>query len=99
LLLRENGTPFYVGKGRKDRWKHHEKRCYKNNTHKDKVLRHMLDMKEKVIYIKFAENLTDDAAKHLEKELIKKMGFTYLTPLEGRTHEIRDEPRSSERRP
>jgi hypothetical protein len=34
----------------------------------------MLDMKEKVIYIKFAENLTDDAAKHLEKELIKKIG-------------------------
>jgi hypothetical protein len=57
--LRTDNTPYYIGKGRKDRWKS-----------KDHVVG--IPPKERVRFI--AENLTNKEAQDLEIELIAKYG-------------------------
>jgi hypothetical protein len=57
--LREDNTPYYIGKGRKDRWKS-----------KDHTVG--IPPKERVIFV--AKNLTEEEAKQLEVELIAKYG-------------------------
>ena len=61
LYLREDGTPYYVGKG-------------KNNRAFSKSGRsvHLPLDKTKIIF--YSKNLTEDEAFELEKELIKKYG-------------------------
>jgi hypothetical protein len=75
ILFRENGLPFYVGKGSGDRWNDHERREHKKGkTHKDKIVRYMLRNNLSIRKVKFAEGLTHEAALFLEKVLIKKIG-------------------------
>jgi hypothetical protein len=85
MLLRQNGTPFYVGKGRKNRWKDHEKNCLKGKTHKDRILQHMIHSKEKILYAKISENLTNEEAKDLEITTIRNIGRYPRGPLSNGT--------------
>ena len=57
--LREDGTPYYIGKGRKDRWK--------SKDHNVGI-----PPKERIRFA--AKNLSADDAKNLEIELIAKYG-------------------------
>jgi hypothetical protein len=61
LYLREDGTPYYVGKGKNNRAFQIAKRRMKPPSDKSRIIFH-------------TENLTEDQAFELEKELIAKYG-------------------------
>ena len=61
LYLREDGTPYYVGKGRGDRAFKSNGRRMKRPSDKTKIVFH-------------SKNLTEDQAFAIEKELIAKYG-------------------------
>jgi len=61
LYLREDGTPYYVGKGKGDRAFSNRRRKTKCPTDKTKIIFH-------------SENLTEEEAFTIEKELIAKYG-------------------------
>ena len=61
LYLREDGTPYYVGKGKNNR-------AFSKNGRSV----HLPLDKTKIIF--YSKNLTEDEAFELEKELIKKYG-------------------------
>ena len=64
LYVREDGTPYYVGKGQKKRaWESHKRR---NNTQVKPLA------EERIVF--HSVNLTEDDAKKLEIELIKSYG-------------------------
>lgn len=75
-LLREDGTPFYVGKGRGDRWLAHEADCRPGRSHKDNVIAGMKARGIAVPKRKFAEGLTDQEALALEVQIIARIGRT-----------------------
>lgn len=75
ILFRENGTPFYVGKGRGTRWMWHERSARTGGiSHKDRLIRGVLERRETIAKIKVAEGLSNVVAIEMEKFLIKKLG-------------------------
>lgn len=75
ILFRETGVPFYVGKGRGNRWLWHERSSRDGgNTHKDRLIRGVLDKRTDVPKIKFCEGLTNLEAAEIEKTLILVIG-------------------------
>jgi hypothetical protein len=85
ILFRETGIPFYVGKGRGDRWLQHEKDSIKLMSHKDRVIQKILVCLPEVPKIKIVEGLTNDLAKELEILFIAMIGREPDGPLINQT--------------
>jgi hypothetical protein len=93
VLFRENGAPFYVGKGKGWRYTDHERtvrnnttRC-RNNPHKINIIRQMLSSGwTDVPTIKIAENLTHEKACEYEVAWIAALGRRPLGPLVNMTN-------------
>lgn len=81
ILFRADGRPFYVGKGRGDRWTDHERRLAKRPTHKDHLVAKMKREGADIPKAKVAENLSDDEAYSVEIEMIRAIGRYPCGPL------------------
>ena len=85
VLFRSNAEPFYVGKGRRDRWMSHQSNYKRKPTHKNNIIALTLEELGDIPKIKVAENLTSKDACDLEILLIKVLGRRPNGPLVNRT--------------
>jgi hypothetical protein len=74
VLFRENGFPFYVGKGKGSRWTQHEWKSNRENSRKRAAIEQILAAGIDVPKIKLHENLTEETARAYEKALIAAIG-------------------------
>lgn len=86
VLFRENGVPFYVGKGKGPRIRHHEWRA-KNGArgHRFNIIRKILAGGGEVPCLKLHEGLTETVAHEYEIALIKAIGRRPDGPLVNKT--------------
>lgn len=75
-LLREDGSPFYVGKGHGDRWLAHEANCKPGRSHKDNIVAGFKARGLTVPKVKVAVSLSNEHANRLERRLIAGLGRT-----------------------
>lgn len=82
-LFRENGHPFYIGKGRKNRIERHvcSAMAFRGKSYRHNLICSMLDRGVDVPRVKIAEGLTNQAACDLEILLIKVLGKFPVGPL------------------
>lgn len=73
VLMRETGIPFYVGKGRNDRWLEHERWAKAGRSYKDNIIIKMKRAGLEIPKIKVAEGLTDAQALWLEVLIIESL--------------------------
>lgn len=68
--------PFYIGKGKNDRWKNHLNETKENTDNKRKYYKIQKLLKEEyeIIHIKWQENMSEENAYNLETDLIKRFG-------------------------
>jgi hypothetical protein len=87
LLRSDLETPFYVGMGKEDRWKEHQKHCRseKGNKHKNRIIRTLLATIGYVPMRKVAMDLPQIEAWSLEVLLIAKWGRAPHGPLTNLT--------------
>ena len=69
-----DGTPFYVGKGKGDRWKRHLRRDRCGNNEFNKILLKARTLKAAVPHVKMREGLSEVEALALERLLIGVIG-------------------------
>jgi hypothetical protein len=83
MLFRENGEPFYVGKGQGDRWLAHEyyARATKRRDPRCSIIRRMQSAGLDVPKVKLHEWLTDATACAYEVALIAAIGRGEAGPL------------------
>lgn len=74
VLFRENGKPFYVGKGRLGRCRVHITKAKKGHSHKDNIICAMLDAGLDVPTVRVATGLTNDQAVAAERAFISALG-------------------------
>src|SRR4029077_10823087 len=81
-LFRENGVPFYIGKGRHYRWGFHEWDAKRGTSgHKHSIIRNMQLRGVEIIKIRLHEGLTEVIAHDYEVALIKAIGRGDAGPL------------------
>lgn len=81
-LFRENGVPFYVGKGKGQRWTAHERSARSGIWgHKAAIIRSMQARGLEVIKIKLHEGLIEAIAYEYEVALIEAIGRYPIGPL------------------
>jgi len=87
VLFRETGEPFYVGKGKGDRWLHHEQETRRYTSHKHAIIRKMRAAGYEIPKVKLHEDLQDEVACAYEKILIAAIGRADLKqgPLVNKT--------------
>jgi len=87
VLFRETGVPFYVGKGKGNRWLHHERKTPRRPSHKDAIIRKMLAAGHEIPKVILHANLTEDVAFAYEMALIAAIGRVSkgLGPLTNQT--------------
>ena len=74
--------PFYVGKGKNDRYVSHLKYCFKYDNYFYRKLRKIKrETKKDPIIIKVKENISEKDAFIFEKDLIRKIGRKGIGPL------------------
>ena len=79
-------TPFYIGKGRQNRWLIHERDAHKGKARKDRIIQAMRRHGWRTIpKIKLATDLTDKEAKEIEIRLIAAIGRLPYGPLANYT--------------
>lgn len=69
--------PFYVGKGKSDRWESHLKEkseSESSNRHKFHRIQYIRKNGYEPVHLKWEENLNEDEAYELEADLIKRFG-------------------------
>lgn len=70
-----NGLPFYVGKGKNDRWRHHFKRCHrKSHSLKSNRINRIVTMGLEVIVQFYVLDVQERTAFLVERALIRKYG-------------------------
>lgn len=85
-LFREDGrTPFYIGKGRKERWTEHERWAKRGRSYKDNLICQMKDRGIPLKKRKLDVNLSNDQACELEMFLIAEIGRHPNGPLTNQT--------------
>lgn len=82
VLFRENGVPFYIGKGHGRRWLNHESeaRC-RGKLRRHYIIRNMLDRGVEIPKLKLHEGLTETVAHEYEIALIAAIGRGDRGPL------------------
>jgi hypothetical protein len=86
ILYRADGeTPFYVGKGRSDRWLEHEKDAKREHSYKAAIIRQMQADGIAVPKRKVADGLSNAEACALEIKLIAQIGRYPKGPLANLT--------------
>lgn len=80
-LFREDGTPFYVGKGKGRRCRVHLFPSVMNRTPKAHIIRRMLEAGHGIKIEKLAEGLTEAEAFATERETIARIGRRPHGPL------------------
>lgn len=86
VLFRENGDPFYIGKGKDDRWRCHERHARADTkSHKSAIIRGIHARGFEVIKAKIHEGLTEAIAHNYEVALIAAIGRGDDGPLVNRT--------------
>lgn len=78
VLFRPDGRPCYVGKGRGNRWLHHERNPRHYNKHLARIITRAGGTLSKV---KFREGLSNDDASRIETALIAYIGRKPNGPL------------------
>ncbi len=66
--------PFYIGKGKGNRIEVSKKEFNSSNKHKSRILEKIISNSMIVTSIKYMENLTEEKAFEIEKDLIRKIG-------------------------
>ena len=85
-LFRENGVPFYIGKGRGRRWADHEMAARRGERgYKNAIIRDMQARGVKLVRIKIHEGLTETVAHSYEVALIAAIGRRPHGPLTNLT--------------
>lgn len=80
------GIPFYIGKGRGNRWHCHEREARKGACgRKYAIIRDMLTRSIRIIKVKLHEGLTHEIAHEYETALIAAIGRHPLGPLTNLT--------------
>lgn len=85
VLFRADGSPFYVGKGRKNRWLVHEKEAKRGRSYKDNIICEMIDAGQEVPKVKIAEGLDAATAAAYEIAWIAALGRHPTGPLTNLT--------------
>lgn len=85
-LCRDNGIPFYIGKGRGDRWVRHERQAIRGaRGYKFAIIRGMLARSVEMPMVRIHEGLTEAIAHEYEVSLIKAIGRHPHGPLANLT--------------
>jgi hypothetical protein len=74
VLFRLDGSPFYVGKGRRNRWLVHEKEAKHGRSHKDHIILQIKEQGRDVPKVKVAHGLSHDQAVSVEIAMIAAIG-------------------------
>ena len=85
VLFREDGRPFYVGKGKRDRWLVHEREAHRRDDHRSRLIRDIKSRGHEIPKIKVREGLSNDDAIAVEIALIAAIGREPLGPLINQT--------------
>lgn len=87
VLFRENGVPFYIGKGRGNQWAHHERAALRGaKGHKCAIIRAIQARGIEVIKAKIHDGLTEGVAHEYEVALIAAVGRGRIGPLVNLTN-------------
>jgi hypothetical protein len=82
VLFRENGIPFYIGKGRRNRWIMHEwEASHGRKGHRFNIIRKMQAKGFSIPKVKLHEGLLEDVANAYEIALIAAIGRMPVGPL------------------
>ena len=82
VLFRDDGRPFYVGKGHGDRWLDHERRArYGRKGHRFAIIRDLQARGVELAKVKLHEGLTEATANAYEVALIAAIGRVPHGPL------------------
>lgn len=89
VIFRKNGEPFYVGKGKRHRWREHIRAVARNgsgkNEHKDRIIASMLNEGCEPPVVKIAVGLTEAQAFEVERAFISALGRCPRGPLVNMT--------------
>lgn len=80
-LFREDGSPFYVGKGHGNRCDHHVRDSRRGRSHKDRIIQGVAARGSEIPIVKIADGLAESVALQYEIALIAAIGRTPDGPL------------------